>query len=362
MFTYSNDSSNKTKVKFLPFWHKNPYQILLAKHLEKLDIQVEAVNPDSTIFFLAVALRGGKPDILHFHTLHPFFLAKTKLTLILKFILFFSQTLILRLMGVKIVWTVHDLKSHENTQIKSERIFSICFAKFASGIITHCSSAKQEVAKLFRLKNDDKIFVIPHGNYIGYYEQQISQVEARKILGIPDEGLLFLFLGLIRPYKGVPELIDAFKQLHDDNVYLAIAGEAVTAGLAQEINSMALGHANIKFIPGYIADDKIQVYMKASDAVVLPYRDILTSGSVILAMSFAKACVAPRKGCIGEVLEKSGAFLYDLDAEDGLLKAMKQTVQSQAELVSLGERHRQTVEQWNWDRISEMTFKVYQAE
>ncbi|WP_242482112.1 glycosyltransferase, partial [Trichormus variabilis] len=60
---------------------------------------------------------------------------------------------------------------------------------------------------------------------------------------------------------------------------------------------------NIKFIPGFVPSEKLQIYLNACDVVVFPYRDILTSGAVMLAMSFGRACIAPRKGCIAEVLD-----------------------------------------------------------
>ena len=70
-------SMSGLKVKFLPFWDKNPYHILLAKQLEVLGIEVEPVISDSTIVFITMVLRGSKPNILHFHTLHPFFLSRS---------------------------------------------------------------------------------------------------------------------------------------------------------------------------------------------------------------------------------------------------------------------------------------------
>ena len=262
-------------------------------------------------------------------------------------------------MGVKIVWTVHDLKNHENIQVQSERIFNIFFARFVHAIISHCEIAKREVSKSVHFKNEDKIFVIPHANYIGCYENTIDRLEAQRTLGITDAKLTFLFLGLIRTYKGVPELIDAFKQLDRDGVYLVIAGKAPNE-LTEQIRQTIIDRANIKFIPGFVADEQIQVYMNACDIVVLPYRDILTSGSVMLAMSFGRACIAPRKGCIGEVLDDLGGFLYEPDDKDGLLKAIEYAVQNKSKLPHMGERNRQVVEEWNWERIAQMTFKVYQ--
>lgn len=348
----------RLKVVFLPWWSRNPYQNLLTKHLEQLGVVVENFSHNS-IFFLTPAVIRWQPDIIHFHTLYPFFLSSNNFTFLCKFFTFFSQVLILKLIGVKIIWTVHDLKNHENIQVKSERIFNRFFARYVHAIITHCEIAKREVVKSFHLNNEDKIFVIPHANYIGYYENTIDRLEAQRTLGVKDAKLILLFLGLIRAYKGVPELIDAFKQLNDDRVYLVIAGKTAT-NLAEQIRQMTKGHDNIKFIPGFVADDQIQVYMNACDAVVLPYRDILTSGSAVLAMSFSRACIAPRKGCITEILDESGGILYEPDDENGLFKAIELAVQKKSELLSMGERNKLVVEQWNWKRVAQMTFTVYQ--
>lgn len=346
------------KVFFLPWWSRNPYQKLLVKHLEQLGVEVKSFNYNRIIFLTPTLLRW-QPDIIHFHTLYPFYEASNKFKFLCKFFTFFSQVLILKLIGVKIVWTIHDLKNHENIQVEFERIFNIFFGKLANAIITHCEIARQEAIASFDLKKHDNIFVIPHANYVNYYENAIDRSEAQKTLGIKDAKLILLFLGLIRAYKGVPELIDAFKQLKDDGVYLVIAGKASNE-LAEQINLTIRGYDNIKFIPGFVADDQVQVYMNACDVVVLPYRDILTSGSIILAMSFARACIAPRKGCITEVLDERGGILYEPYDDNGIFKAIERAVQKKSALLCMGAHNRQVVEQWDWEGIAEMTFKAYQ--
>lgn len=348
----------RLKVFFLPWWSRNPYQSQLTEHLEQLGVEVKNFNHNS-IFFLTPAVIRWQPNIIHFHTLYPFYLSSNQLTFLCKFFTFFSQVLILKLIGVKIIWTVHDLKNHENIQVRSERIFNIFFARFVFAIITHCEVAKQEVIKSFHLNNDDNIFVIPHANYIDYHENTIDRLEAQRTLGIKDAKLILLFLGLIRSYKGVPELIDAFKQLEEDGVYLVVAGKASNE-LAEQIRQMTRGYDNIKFIPDFVPDDQVQVYMNACDAVVLPYRDILTSGSMILAMSFGRACIAPRKGCIKEILNDSGGILYEPNDENGLFKAIELAVKKKSDLLHMGEHNKRVVEQWSWERIAQMTFKVYQ--
>ncbi len=65
-----------------------------------------------------------------------------------------------------------------------------------------------------------------------------------------------------------------------------------------------------------IPDDQMQVYLRAADAVVLPYRDVLSSGSAILAMTFGQPVIAPAIGCLPESLGSEGTILYDAGAAE----------------------------------------------
>lgn len=349
---------NDLKVIFFPEWPDNPYQKLLIENLEQLGVQLVHSDYKGKIFPLSRTIED-KPDILHLHSLYPLFLSPNPIKTLIRGVVALCQLLILKQMGVKIVWTAHDLKHHENSQINIDKVFTTVFARITHAIIAHGETAKQEVAKVFKLKNHQKIFVIPHGNYINYYENKIASVEARERLELSKANFVLLFLGLIRPYKGVPELTDAFKQLHGNGIHLVIAGKVTTIELAEEIKQKTLNHENIHFIPGFVPDDEIQLYMNACDVVALPYRDILTSGSIVLAMSFGRACIAPLRGCIGDMLNASGAFLYDPNNEKGLLQAINSAIQNKDNLLQMGEYNRSIAEHWSWNYVAKMTLDVY---
>jgi glycosyltransferase involved in cell wall biosynthesis len=350
--------TNSLKLVFLSQWGFNPYQKLLVKHLAKMGVQVQEVNYHT--IFLPILLKQGKPNVVHLQSMYLFFLKPSRLMSLIKLVIFVSQLLILRMMGVKIVWTAHDLKNHSNRYLKIDRFGTTLVTWLVHAIIAHCDAAKREVITAFRLRNADKVFVVPHGNYIDYYENNIDRVKARKALNIPQSSPMFLFLGWIRGYKGVLEMIDTFKELQYDEAQLVIAGKPSPEQLDELIKQKIAGDQNIQFISGFVPDDQIQVYMNACDVVIFPYKDILTSGAVLLAMSFGKACIAPRKCCIAEVLDDSGAFLYDPDLQEGLSQAMNCAIQRQSNLLSMGEHNRQLAEQWTWSRVAEMTLKVYQ--
>jgi len=99
--------------------------------------------------------------------------------------------------------------------------------------------------------------------------------------------------------------------------------------------------------------------MNAADVVVLPYRHILSSGAALLAMSFGKPCIAPGIGCLADVLDASGAFLYDPKREAGLFESMQRAVEAGDLLGRMGAHNRERVLQWTWARAAEATKALY---
>ncbi|MBE9209868.1 glycosyltransferase family 4 protein [Nostoc sp. LEGE 06077] len=352
------------KVIFAPTVNDdNPYLSQLIANLQKINIQVETISSNS--FFLSAVISHWKPDIVHFHWLDPLFQVpnRNKFKSILKLLSFIVQLIILKISGVKIVWTVHNLKNHENLNLFLDRISSFMVFRLAKAIITHCNAAKEEFLEVFSGTNTDKIFVIPHGNYVDSYENKIEKPIAREKLCLKQSGTIFLFLGLIRPYKGVFELIDTFKQLDNDEAQLVIAGKIYrdSPEIAEALIQKISDDKRIKLIPGFVPSEEVQFYMNACDIVIFPYRDVLTSGAVLLAMSFGKACIAPRKGCIGEALDDTGAFLYKIDDESGLIQAMKSALCKHSELSFMGQHNRYLAEKYNWKHVAEMTDDVYRS-
>ncbi|MBD2448766.1 glycosyltransferase [Nostoc sp. FACHB-152] len=351
------------KAVFLPkFVYENPYISQLINNLKELDIKlVLPSSSSSTTFFLPLVIFHEKANFVHFHWLHPFFLDKNKFVNIAKLIIIIIQLVILKIINIKIIWTIHNLKNHENKNLIFERICSIVVAELSDAIITHCRVAKEEAIKEFFIRNKNKVFVIPHGNYIDSYENKIEKSLARKRLGLKDSNLVFLFFGAIRPYKGVFELIDTFNQIHGEKIELVIAGRVHNDSkeMTELLKEKIANDQRIKFFPGFIPTDEVEIYMNACDAAIFPYRDILTSGAVLLAMSFGRACIAPCKGCIGEVLDNVGAFLYEVDDDNGLMKAIQSAVERQHELPLMGRHNLQLAQKYNWKYIAEMTADVY---
>ena len=337
----------------------NPYQKNLASELKNLQVNVSGLS--YRIFFLKDVLRSPKPTVLHLHWLHSFLIRTTYLKSLINSNIFLLQILIIKILGIKIIWTIHNLKNHDNGFLGLERFYTSLIANLCDSIIVHGGSIKDRVVEALKLKNPQKVRVIPHGNYINCYENKINLQQAKQSLNLDINKTTFLFLGLIRPYKGVPELIDAFETINRDNYRLIIAGKiwGEDRNFYHQIIQKTSNKSKITLIPEFIPNDRLQLYFNACDVVVFPYKNILTSGAVLLAMSFGKACIAPKIGCIPDTLDDIGSFLYNPKDRDGLANSLQLAIDNKSRLDRMGKHNFQLAEQLGWDKIAQMTLKVY---
>jgi len=345
------------KVLFLPFLRtRNPYQQLLATALQKCGVEVLDVGVK--YFPIIGAVRACRPDVLHLHWASLFLSHPKWIKNIIYIIRFVAELLAVRLCGVKIVWTVHNLHDHER-RVPMENLINRFIVHLSDQLIVHYPFGMNAVMHAYNLPEQcrKKFNVIPHGHYIGYYEKPIAQEEARTVLGLGDKEIVFLYFGSIRPYKGVPSLVKAFHELQSREVSLVIAGECKNSVLKEDLIKQCRTDRRIRTFVEDVPDEKIPLFMNAADVVVLPFKDIFTSGSIILAMSFQKAVIAPSIACVPEVLDKAGAFLYDPTDERNLSLAMKNALE--ADLAQMGRHNYNQAKRFEWTEIAGQTYQVY---
>ncbi len=260
----------------------------------------------------------------------------------------------LKLLGFKIVWTVHDVIPHEKETINDTNVSKL-LSKIAKIKIIHSSLTISQMKDMDL--NINNTVIIPHGNYNNAYKDIISLSEARKRLNIRPNEFVILFFGLIRPYKGIDDLLVAFEKIKDQNVRLVIAGKCTDPVLYRKILD-AKKHNNIDFYEGHVDDNKVSIYFKASDIVCLPFKEITTSGSVLLALSFGKPIIAPRIGALVDLPTNVG-FLYDPTKTDALLHSLTGAVSSK-HLDTISTSASKYANSLSWDKIAEKTYEVYE--
>lgn len=209
------------RIVHLPVYYDNPYQQQLMD--AQTNLGHTTIDGGGGGIFLRTALHDWRADIIHFHWLHPYLIRDSLAGTVCRSLRFLAEVAALKSHGSTIAWTIHNLVNHNNTHPHCEQAFSTAFAKFTDACFVHSSATADATAARFSIPRN-KLHVIPHPNYIGNYPNTITKPEARSNIDRPSEARVFLFLGLIEPYKGVEDLVEAFS-LFSSDAHLVVAGK-----------------------------------------------------------------------------------------------------------------------------------------
>ena len=346
------------KILMMPDYRSdNPYQSLLAQELRSPSLKVCFPQGYRRIFPLSRAIQDNSADILHLHWLTPYLRGKNWFTSLFYSFKLLIDLWLIRLKGIKIVWTIHNHLAHNCQFPQLELWLRKRIANLVNEVIVHNHSATNCLAILD--SNSQKLNIIPHGHYRQVYQPAIDSTEARRKLNLPIDGCLYLNLGMIRPYKGIEHLLQIWQQyqfLTIDST-LIIAGKPLDTAYGATISALATKTEKVILQADFIPPANMHLYFSAADVVVLPFTNILTSGSLILAMSYSKPIVAPCSEGIKETLQTANDLLYDPSDRQGLLKALKAS--TQIDLAELSSRVNLASDRLNWDKIARETARLY---
>jgi beta-1,4-mannosyltransferase len=256
---------------------------------------------------------------------------------------FLGAVLVARALGYRIVWTVHNALPHER-QGRADRWLRWALCRTAR-LVVHAESARQALPRAAR-----GAAVVPHGHYIGAYPHDVDAATARRRIGLPPGARVFLCFGQVRAYKGIPELLAAFDALAAPDVRLVVAGHPADRAVAAAVRRAAARDPRILPHLAHVDDADVQLYFEAADWVVLPYREVLTSGGALLALSFARPVIAPRRGCLVELGAGDGVLGYDPDAPDALRRALSEAAALDAR--TWRPRANAAARRFDWDGIA----------
>lgn len=285
----------------------------------------------------------------------------------------FDRTVLMlyyKLLRKKIVFTAHNVNARrrDSEDSRLNRLTLRMQYRLADQIFVHTGNMKSELVTEFTVR-PERVMVIPFGINNAVPNTSLTAQEAKQKLGIRREEKVILFFGRIAPYKGLEFLVHAFAQLaaQSKDYRLVIAGrpdrcDEYWSGVQAQIQSLGLGD-RITVNAGFIPDSEVEVYFKAADALILPYRDIYQSGVLFLAQSFGLPVLAANVGSLKDDIEegKTGFVFRPEDAPD--LAATVDRYFSSELYVDL-ETRRSEIRAWStarhsWDVVGDMTIDVY---
>lgn len=295
-------SIHQIRVVALPAFRnfsRNPYNALLSRSLQELG----AVVGEFTWFFRQ--MKGV--DILHVHW--PDVIASSRFGFVsaLRSSLFLLQVERLQARGASVVWTVHNSRPHDSPHQWLWGLYWPWFLKRLSGVIFLTETSRLAALAAVPELRSVPYAVIWHGHYRPVLGAMPGRAQARARLDLPMKATILLHFGQIRPYKNVPALLRAFLSLGHANTVLVVAGGIKEGtGLDEEIRHLAGGRPDVRLELRYLPQERLTDYLAAADLIVLPYRDILNSGGLLMALSAGRPVLCPAVGSIPEVAAAVG--------------------------------------------------------
>jgi glycosyltransferase involved in cell wall biosynthesis len=222
-------------------------------------------------------------------------------------------------------------------------------------VIAHTANGARRLEELIGLPRD-RVRVIPHGAF-----DYLTRLPEESPLPIELEGAkdpVILFFGLMRPYKGIDTLLEAFAGIEGAELWIVGNPRMDLTELTEKSRRLP---GKVRWLPRFIEDSEIPAIMRAADVLTLPYRDIEQSGVLYTGLAFGKAMVLSDVGGFGEVArdhdaarlvppddpDRLGAALAGLAADPGA----RRQLEHRAEAAAAGP--------YSWADIARSTMRLY---
>ncbi|NOK61270.1 MAG: Glycosyltransferase involved in cell wall bisynthesis [Chloroflexi bacterium AL-W] len=357
--THTSKQETHSPIKVYPLPPQlltSPYLDQLYTHMQETSIDIRRLRPRHAIPEL---LLGRGKRILHLHFFDELTQHLRQWQTILRSCGFLAILLLLRLRGVHVLWTAHNIQPHELHHPFWGFLVYRLVIRWSTSVIAHSHAAKDMLEARYGPLNHCTI--IPHGSYVNMYGPLRDQSASRTQLNLPNAQPVFLNFGTLRPYKNLEMLIDAFAKLPvTARGTLLIIGAAKDQDYASALQERTHTVQNVIVRNQFIPDDELPQYLAAADAIVLPYRTMLTSGILWWAMSYARPVVAPAFGPVTELIhEGHEGFLFTPGNTDSLRAALARLL-SNPDLSSMGAASLKVAQQFAWPQIAAQTTQLYQ--
>jgi len=202
----------------------------------------------------------------------------------------------------------------------------------------------------------DRVRVIPHGAF-----DYLTRLPEEKPL--PEElrgaeGPVVLSFGLLRPYKGLENLLEAFTEVKGAELWIVGNPRMPVEPLHE---AAALSGAKVRFVTRFVEDAEIPAIFRAADVVALPYLDAEHSGVLYTGLAFGKPMVVSAVGGFPEVAEEGAARLVPPGDTVALAAALRELIDGPAAREELAAAAREAAAgPYSWDEAARLTLALYE--
>ena len=197
-----------------------------------------------------------------------------------------------------------------------------------------------------------RVHVIPHGAFEHLARRPDERPLAPELAAV--EGPVVLCFGVVRPYKGVDVLVEAFRSVRDAELWV------VGRPLGVPLDALR-APGNVRFVPRYVSDAELPAFFRRADLLVLPHRSVDVSGVLFAGLAFAKPMLLSDVGGFRELVEEHGAGRLVAPGDAGALAtAIGELLADPGERERLAARARAAAAgPYSWDSVARRTLAVY---
>jgi glycosyltransferase involved in cell wall biosynthesis len=251
-----------------------------------------------------------------------------------------------------LVLTAHDLLPREPRagQVRAQRRLYDA----VDGVVVHSEYGRRRLVEGLGV-DPAKVAVIHHGTF-----EHLTGLPAERSLPDELEGVtqpVVLFFGLLRPYKGIDVLLEAWRGVRGAELW--IVGRPRMP--IEPLRSRAA--ANVRFVPRFVPDGELAAFFRRADIVVIPYsrtERFDQSGVLATALAFAKPTVLTDVGGFGEVASTGAARLVAPDDADALREALAELVADQGAREALARDAALAARgPYSWEEAARQTLALY---
>lgn len=226
------------------------------------------------IFFSWWSAFFSRFDVFHVHWPEYLVRGRNPLVHLVRATLFSLLMLRLRLAGIPIVRTAHNLFPHEPGTVIERALLHLCDKQ--TTLFIRLNSATD-------MQGRNNVVTILHG----HYKDRFAHIAAPA--SIPGRALYF---GLIRPYKGVEDLLKVFSSIGNKDISLRVVGKPFDS-LGELVEHACGQDSRVSSLLRFVEDDVLVHEIGLSQMVVLPYKEMHNSGALLVALSLARPVLVP---------------------------------------------------------------------
>jgi glycosyltransferase involved in cell wall biosynthesis len=231
--------------------------------------------------------------------------------------LFLTQLLLAKLFKLKIIWSVHNISSHEYGETIYEKFVVRVLLSAADRVTAFNEFIRKKIEEKTNFKH---VVVMRRGLYEGIYPEPLPKKKAKQLLNINQNSFTLLLFGALLPYKGVDILIKSIQKIKDEKIVLILAGTtAKNPAYGEKLRILSENDSRIILMDKYVSEKELPILFGAADYTIYPYRKISNSGVLFMSLTFGVPSIVSNKGGVREIIDLepgAGILLDNPDAKN----------------------------------------------